>query len=103
MALSVEDVFHLECVARTEAKILRIRNPISDLTNPDVSDVIRDFVRRERRRADDFDQIGNILSGLQADWAGLAPLVREGFMRLQREYDAQTQRIKAIAAEADPG
>lgn len=87
-ALTEAGLFHLEAVARTEADRIRFRNPEADLSSPSISADAKTHVANERRRADDFDQIGNLLCGLQADWAELGPKVRAGFVRQRKEYEA---------------
>lgn len=87
-ALTEAGMFHLEAVARTEAERIRFRNPEADLSSPAVSADAKTHVENERQRADDFDQIGNLLCGLQADWAELGPKVRAGFVRQRKEYEA---------------
>lgn len=99
-ALTEAGLYHLECVARTEAERIRHRNPESDLSGPLVSDDAKTHVENERRRADDFDQIGNLLCGLQADWDELGPKVRAGFVRHRKEYDASKRPEPKKAEDA---
>lgn len=82
-ALTVAGLFHLENLVRVEAERIRMRNLAVD-----ASAVATEHARAQRTRADEFDQIGNLLAGLQADWDELGPKVRAGFIRLRREYEA---------------
>jgi hypothetical protein len=76
-----------------------MRRQASDFASAEAAEV-RGYAVTLRLRADDFDMIGNLLAGLQADWDKLGPEVRAGYQRLRREYETSkdTQELAEDAA-----
>lgn len=99
-ALTEAGLFHLEYTVRAEAERIRFRNPEADLFDRSISAVVKAHIASERKRADDFDMIGNLLAGLQADWTKLGPEVRAGYLRLRRENEALKTQGQPIAEDA---
>jgi len=92
MALTEENLFHLERTVRMRADRIRVEAEAFD----DGSVPSQMHARTMRREADELDMVGDLLVGLQGDWGRLGPMVREGIKRLRIEHE----RIKAVAAEA---
>jgi hypothetical protein len=90
MALTEGGLFHIEKTVRMRAD--RIRSEAT--TFDDASAESQLHARSLRTEADELDMAADLLVGLQADWARLGPMVRDGFKRLRIEHE----RIKALAA-----
>lgn len=86
------DLFRMELRSRHYADALRRRWPKSLLVDPTVPAETKIYARSQQEIADDFEQIGNLLQGLQPEWQSLAPELRSGFLRLQAEYEALRER-----------
>ncbi|MGV8833267.1 MAG: hypothetical protein ACOH2N_14935 [Devosia sp.] len=99
-ALTADGLFRLEDQVRSEADRIRFRNPDADLTSSAVSADAKIHIGNERARADDFDQIGNLLAGLQSDWGALGPMVRAGFIKQRAEYEAIKDSPETPAEDA---
>ena len=98
MALTSDDLFRLEAKARLHADQLRKLVAAAPGTSPGLTAL--DDARVDEAKA--FDAIGDLLLGLQGDWDGMAPLVRDGFKRMSRTYDlSQTYKLAVIEPVAD--
>lgn len=89
MTLGVSELFRLETRVRTEAERIRRRWPEGVLSDPTVPPDTKTHARTQRETADDLDQVGNLLVGLQGDWHNLGPMVRAGYISALRVFDAQ--------------
>ena len=94
--LSAEDIFRLEIRVRLHAESLR-----SAAANFDTSAApeVRAYAAKTRLDADEFDQIGNLLVGLQGNWTVLGPQVREGYLAVMREFERRKAAVAALKAE----
>jgi len=99
-ALTADDVGHLETLARRHAESLRVSWPESLLADPTAPAEVKAYAKRQRAEADAFDQIANLLVGLQADWTKLGPMVRQGYVRMRREFE-ELQRLAEGSKEAE--
>lgn len=99
MSLALPDLFRLEMRIRGEADRLRRRWPDEVLSNPTVPAETKIYARTQREIADDFDQVGNLLVGLQGDWDRLGPSVRQGYLAAMRAYDAQKPASEPVAED----
>lgn len=91
--LSQDDIFRLEIRVRLHAESLR---KAAESFDTSAAPEVRSYAARVRLDADEFDQVGNLLVGLQGDWTHLGPLVREGYKAVMAEFE----RRKAAVAEA---
>lgn len=83
MSLTIGDIFTLEHRIRMEAQRLRFRWPESLLMDPSVEPDVKIHARNKRAFADDLDQVGNLLCGMQADWPTIGPALRRGYLAMQ--------------------
>ncbi|KFL31432.1 hypothetical protein JP75_07705 [Devosia riboflavina] len=83
MSLGVSQLFDLEHKIRAEAERIRFRWPAEMLADPKVAGEVKVHVRNKRAFADDLDQVGNLLCGMQADWPLVGPLLRKGYLAMQ--------------------
>lgn len=94
--LTADDLYRLEIKVRTHAERLRIS---ADIYATSDAPEVRGHASTVRREADEFDQIGNLLVGLQGDWDHLGPLVREGYKALMAEF-AKRKTAAKVEVEA---
>lgn len=102
-ALTGDDIARLEIAVRSHAHALRVSWPESLLADPAAPAEVKAYAKRQHAAADDFDQIANLLVGLQADWTKLGPMVRQGYVRMRREFE-ELQRLaeqNKVAEQAD--
>ena len=99
-ALVADDLHRMEIAVRAHANDLRVGWPESLLTDPTVPAEVKAHVRRRRAEADDFDQVANLLVGLQGDWTKLGPMVRHGYLRMRKEFE-ELQRLAEVGTEAE--
>lgn len=83
MSLTVSNLFDLEHKIRMHAARIRFRWPAEMLVDPTVHADVKVHVRNKRAFADDLDQVGNLLCGMQADWGLIGPLLRKGYLAMQ--------------------
>lgn len=100
MSLNASDLYRLELRVRTEAERIRRRWPEEMLSNPTVPPDTKTHARTQREAADDLDQVGNLLVGLQGDWHNLGPMVRAGYMSALRVFDAQSADPLPVEVDA---
>jgi len=98
--LNADDLHRMEIMVRAQANDLRTGWPESLLADPTAPAEVKAHARRRRAEADDFDQIGNLLVGLQGDWTKLGPMVRQGYVRMRREFE-ELQRLAEQGKEAE--
>ena len=99
MNLGIRDLYRIETRLRFHADRLRFEWPESMLSDPAVSPEMKTKARNERTAAEDFDQAGNLLVGLQGKWDRLAPEVRQGFIDVMRSFDAQKPASEPVAED----
>lgn len=99
MALTTDDLLRLEATARLHADRLRKQASI-----PVLGPGLQQVAAAEVAEAKIFDQIGDLLLGLQGCWEhhGAAELVRDGFKRMSRSYDLSKTYVLAVEAKAEP-
>lgn len=91
--LSQDDIYRLEIRVRLHAESLR---KAAESFDSSAAPEVRSYAARVRIDADEFDQIGNLLVGLQGNWTVLGPMVREGYKAVMAEFE----RRKAAVTEA---
>ena len=91
--LSVDDLYRLELKVRTHAERLRIG--ASAFMESEANEV-RAHAAIMRGEADEFDQVGNLLVGLQGNWNVVGPQVRDGYVALMAEF----RKRKAVEDDA---
>ena len=84
MSLSVDDLYRLEIKVRTHAERMRLDAAV--FMASDAAEV-RAHASMLLSEADEFDQVGNLLTGLQGNWDGLGPMVRAGYLALRAELE----------------
>ena len=99
-ALTADDLSRMEITVRAQAHSLRTSWPESLLADPTAPAEVKAYAKRLRAEADEFDQIANLLVGLQADWTKLGPIVRQGYVRMRREFE-ELQRLAERSKEAE--
>lgn len=82
--LTQQDIYRLEIRVRLHADSLRKAAATFDTS---AAPEVRAYAARVRLDADEFDQVGNLLVGLQGDWTRLGPLVREGYMAVMAAFE----------------
>ena len=101
MALTTNDLFELEALARFRAD--ELRKEVA--AQPGVGPAMKLVDERILKDAKRFDAIGDLLLGLQGCWDhhGGAELVREGFKRMSRPYDKSKTYVLAVeTAKSEP-
>lgn len=94
--LSQHDIFRLEIRVRLHADSLRRAAASFDTSE---APEVRAYASKVRLDADEFDQIGNLLVGLQGDWATLGPMVRAGYVAVMREFERRRVEVSRAKAE----
>ncbi len=94
--LTASDLYHLEIKIRTHADSLRKAAESFDTSE---APEVRLYASKVRRDADEFDQVGNLLVGLQGDWTHLGPLVRAGYTAVMAEFARRKAAAAASKAE----
>jgi hypothetical protein len=84
VSLSADDIYRLEIKVRFHAEHLRTAASQDGASSAPVD---RAHVASLMRDADEFDQVGNLLTGLQGDWDRLGPMVRSGFIAMRAEFE----------------
>ena len=51
------------------------------------------------KEAKQYDAMGDLLMGLQGDWASMAPLVRRGYQAMAAGYESAKAKAAAAATE----
>lgn len=94
--LSQQDIYRLEIRVRLHADSLR---KAAESFDSSAAPEVRTYASKVRLDADEFDQIGNLLVGLQGNWTVLGPQVREGYLAVMREFEQRKAAVAALKAE----
>ncbi|KQU96458.1 hypothetical protein [Devosia sp. Root105] len=98
--LSQDDIYRLEIRVRLHAESLR---KAAESFDTSAAPEVRSYAARVRIDADEFDQVGNLLVGLQGDWTRLGPMVREGYKAVMAEFERKKADAAARRSEAVHG
>jgi hypothetical protein len=93
VALSTDDLLRLEVLVRRHAEELRKSLPAEPATTPG----FRAMDERTAQDARGFDAVGDLLMGLQGDWASVAPLVRRGYQHMAAGHEKLKSKDGAAA------
>lgn len=94
MPLTTDDLFRLEVQIRIRAHELRSSWPKDVLKDPGTSPGFRELARRDLAAADDWDQVGDILLGLQGCWGSMSNKVRDGYKRMAAGYNLAMKGVE---------
>lgn len=96
MALTTDDIWNLEFKVRRHADDLRKEVAAYPGTTPAFK--AADAAKLAEAKA--YDAIGDLLMGLQGDWAQFGPLVREGY-KLEAKRRAAPKIAPKVETEAE--
>jgi hypothetical protein len=94
LSLTASDLYRLEIATRSHADSLRRQAECFAVAE---AAEVRAHAGTLRQRAEDFDTIGNLLTGIQGNTDILLPMLRDGYTKLAAEHEA----LKARGAGPD--